>query len=168
MKSHFKVITYSFFILLVFLNGAKHPIYMSVTEINHNYQKQILEISCKIFTGDFENTLRKKSKIKIDLLNPINKKSIDQLVEQYIHQHLRIYVNNQNIEMQFLGYEQDEESVQCYFQAGGIKSVKKITVNSNLLYDFKPEQISIIHVIVNNQRKSIRLNNPEEKAEFDF
>ena len=168
MKSYFKVITYCIIILLAFVNGARHPIYMSVTEINHNTQKQILEISCKIFTGDFENTLRKYSNIKIDLLNPENRKSMDKLLEQYIHHHLRIYVNNQIIETQFLGYEQEEESVQCYFQASGIKSVKKITVNNSLLYEYKPEQMSIIHAIVNNQRKSIRLNNPEEKADFDF
>lgn len=168
MKSYLKIYSLSILIFLVFFNGTRHPIYVSVTEINHNAQKQILEISCKIFTGDFENTLRKYSNIKIDLLNPVNRKSMDKLVEQYIHHHLGIYVNNQIIETQFLGYEQDEESVQCYFQASGIKSVKKITVNNSILYEYMPEQMSIIHAIVNNQRKSIRLNNPEEKADFDF
>ena len=35
-----------------------HPIFVSVTEIEHNAKDKTLEISCKIFTDDFEKTLR--------------------------------------------------------------------------------------------------------------
>ena len=45
-------------ILCVFMT-APHPLYISVTEINHNSKDKILEVSCKIFTNDFETVLEK-------------------------------------------------------------------------------------------------------------
>jgi hypothetical protein len=38
-----------------------------VTEINHNAADQTLEISCKLFTDDFEKVLSKNYKVKADL-----------------------------------------------------------------------------------------------------
>jgi hypothetical protein len=43
-----------------------HPYYISVVEINHNATDKSLEISCKIFTNDFETTLEKNYKTKVE------------------------------------------------------------------------------------------------------
>ena len=45
--------------------GFPHPYYISVVEINHNPTDKTLEISCKIFTNDFEATLEKNYKTKV-------------------------------------------------------------------------------------------------------
>src|SRR6476661_2375693 len=37
--------------------GAPHPFHVSTTEINHNATDKTLEISCRIFTDDFESCL---------------------------------------------------------------------------------------------------------------
>ena len=42
--------------------SAHHPIFVSVTQIDHNATDKTLEISCKIFTDDFEQTLRQQNK----------------------------------------------------------------------------------------------------------
>ena len=67
-----------------------HPYYISVVEINHNAADKTLEISCKIFTNDFETTLEKNYKTKVDLVNPPDKAAMDKLVSDYIKKHLSI------------------------------------------------------------------------------
>ncbi|HMI77727.1 MAG TPA: DUF6702 family protein, partial [Ferruginibacter sp.] len=67
-----------------------------------------------------------------------------------------------------LGYEQHEEGIMSYYQVNNIPSVKKLDITDNILFEYKKEQISIIHVIVNGNRKSSRLINPEEKTGFEF
>ncbi len=52
---------------LLLLSASPHPLYISVTEINHNAKDKILEVSCKIFTNDFETVLEKIAKTKVDL-----------------------------------------------------------------------------------------------------
>ena len=147
---------------------VKHPIYMSVTEIEHNAKDKTLEISCKIFTNDFETSLRQNYHGVVDLLQPKDKAAMNKLVNEYIQKHFSIKLEGKPVVMQFLGYEQQEEGIMSFFQVNNVVAVKKIEITDNILYDYKNEQMSIIHVIVNGNRKSTRLINPDEKAVFEF
>ena len=153
---------------LVFTGATTHPIYVSVTEIQHNAKDKTLEISCKIFTGDFENILKSKTKSKINLLQPSDKKLMESLVNQYIQQHLKIKVDGVLKPMEFLGYEQNEDAIQSYFEIENVPTLKKIDVQDDILYEYKSEQISIIHVVVNGNRKSTKLVNPESTLSLSY
>ena len=145
-----------------------HPLFISVTEIEQNSKERTVEISCKIFTDDFEKTLRINTKEKVDLLNPALKSQMDKLVNNYIQQHLIVQIDFRQVVMKFIGYEQQEEGITSYFQVDNIASIKKIKVFNNLLYEFNVQQMGIIHAIVNGTRKSSKLNNPEANALFEW
>lgn len=145
-----------------------HPIFVSVTEIEHNAKDKTLEISCKLFTDDFEKTLRLQYPSKIDLLNEKLKASMGVIVNDYIQKHFSIKADGKNVALQFIGFEQQEEGIVSFFQANNIVSVKKIDVFNDLLYEYSNQQMGIIHVIVNGNRKSSKLNNPETNASFEF
>ena len=148
--------------------AINHPIYMSVTEIEHNAKDNTLEISCKIFTDDFEKTLRQTNKTTVDLINPKDKTAANKLVSDYVQKHLLLTVDGKKVTLQFLGYEQQEEGIISYYQVNNITAVKKMEVTNNILYEYKKEQIEIIHVTVDGNRKSTKLNNPEDKCSFEF
>ena len=145
-----------------------HPLFISVTEMEHNQKDKIVEISCKIFTDDFEKTLRMNTKQKVDLLNPALKSQMEKLVNSYIQNHLIVQIDSRKVAMKFLGYEQQEEGITSYFQVDNISSIKKIQVFNNLLYEFNIQQMGIIHAIVNGNRKSSKLANPEANALFEW
>jgi len=147
---------------------AIHPIFVSVTEIEHNAKDKTLEISCKIFTDDFEKTLRQNYKTHIDLLEPKEKNAMNNLVADYVQKHLRIKVDGKTVALQFIGFEQQEEGIVSFYQVNNIPLVKKIDITDNILFEYKKEQISILHVIVNGERKSSKLVNPEDKVSFVF
>jgi hypothetical protein len=145
-----------------------HPIFMSVTEIEHNAKDKTLEISCKIFTDDFEKTLRQTYKIHVDLLEPKDKNAMNNLVQDYVKKHLLIKVDEKTVALQFIGYEQEEEGIVSFYQVNNIPAVKKMDITDNVLFEYKKEQISILHVTVNGKRQSTKLVNPEEKVSFGF
>ncbi len=147
---------------------SPHPLFISVSEIEHNQKEKTVEISCKIFTDDFEKTLRMNSKEKVDLLNPALKSQMEKLVNSYIQKHLIVEIDSRKAAMKFLGYEQQEEGITSYFQVDNISSIKKMKVFNNLLYEFSVQQLGIIHAIVNGNRKSSKLANPEAEASFEW
>ena len=153
---------------LTSFGSTHHPIFVSVTEINHNAASKTLEISCKIFTDDFEQILRLQNKEKIDLIDPAYKKAMTMRVNTYIQKHLQLKVDDKNVVLQFLGFEQQEEGVISYFQVNNIATVTKLTITDNILYESRPQQMQIIHVMVKGERKSSSLNNPEEAVSFLF
>jgi hypothetical protein len=145
-----------------------HPIFVSVTEIEHNAKESRLEISCRIFTNDLENLLRNQNKMKLDLLHPSDKTLMNQLIKNYLSVHLKVWVNEKPVPIEYLGYEQDEEAVRVYLIGDDVKQVKSMKVEDTILYEYKSEQISLIHVTVNGERKSTKLNNPERSAIFNY
>ena len=153
---------------LVYGSSVLHPIYVSVTEIEHNSKDKTLEVSCKIFTDDFEKTLRKAYNIHVDLLDPKEKEAMNKLVNDYVQRHLQISLEGKTVVMHFLGYEKMEEGIYSYYQVDNVNAVKNISITNNILYEYKTEQMGLIHVTVNGNRKSSKLNNPDEKISFEF
>lgn len=149
-------------------NTATHPYFVTVTEIEHNAKEKTLEISCKIFTDDFEKALRQNYKSFVDLLKPKDKEAMNKLVADYVQKHLMITVNGKTAALQFIGYEQQEEGIVSFYQANKIPSVNKMDITDNILYEYKKEQIGIIHVVVDGNRKSTKLDNPKDKVSFEF
>ena len=145
-----------------------HPIFVSVTEIEHNATDKTLEISCKIFTDDFEKTLRQVYKTQVDLLQPKDKTAMNKLVSDYVQKHLQLKADGKPVVLQFLGYEQQEEGIVSFYQVNNIASLKKLDIINNILFEYKKEQINILHITVNSKRQSTKLTNPEEKTAFMF
>jgi hypothetical protein len=147
---------------------SHHPIFVSVTEIEHNAAEKTLEISCKIFTDDFEKTLRKAYKTNVDLLQPKDKTAMNKLVSDYVQKHLQLKADGKPLTLQFIGYEQQEEGIVSFYQVKNIAAVKKLDITDNILFEYKKEQMNILHITVNGNKKSTKLVNPEDKAGFVF
>ena len=145
-----------------------HPIFVSVTTIEHNASAKTLEISCKIFTDDFETTLRKKYNSKVDLLDVKFASAMNKLVNDYIQKHLILKADDKTVVLNFIGFEQQEEGIITYFEVKNISKLTRLDVVDTILYDEKPQQLQIIHVTVKGERKSSRLNNPDATASFAF
>ena len=148
--------------------GATHPFHVSVVEINHNATDKTLEISCKIFTDDFEKVLTQNYKTKVDLTNPPDRKAMDTVVKKYIFSHLTVSVDGKAGTLSYLGFEKDEEAVYSYVQVDNLNSVKKVELMINLMHDLFTDQVNIIHVIVKGERKSTKLDYPATAAKIEF
>lgn len=148
--------------------NAAHPFHVSVVEINHNAMDKTLEISCKIFTDDFEKVLAQNYQTKVDLINPPNKAAMDTLVKKYVLSHLSISAGGKPVLFSYLGFERDNEAVYSYVEADNIASVKKIDITNNLMHDLFTDQINLMHVIVGGNRKSAKLDYPDKLASLSF
>lgn len=146
-----------------------HPLYVSVTEINHNVTDKTLEISCKIFTDDFEKAITEVLKKKVDLIKPANHEEANKLVNEYITTHLNITADGKPLKLEFVGFEREREVIWSYFQVSGIPNPpKKIAVQNKILYETYESQINMMHVTVGGKRKSYKVSNPEVNAVFEF
>src|ERR1700756_2197224 len=75
------------------LASSFHPYYVSVTDIKYNEQEKTLQISCRTFTDNIEDALRKIYIKPIDILHPKDRKEVDDLLNDYINKHVKIKVN---------------------------------------------------------------------------
>lgn len=145
-----------------------HPFYVSVTEINHNKEEKALEISIKAFADDVEDVLKQNNKINVDLSNAQQNEQNNRLLKEYVIRHLALKADGKPAPLQYVGFEKDSESVYCYFEVPATPAVKQLDVTNSFLHDFTNQQINIMHVLVNGNRKSYKLDFPHKQARFTF
>lgn len=148
--------------------AALHPFYASVTEIAHNANKKELQVSCRIFADDLENTLKAQYKTSFDITRPANRKQVEGYIAEYLSQHLTITLDGKNVPLHFIGYKIEEDAVWSFLEAENIPTPKQVQVRDNLLYERHPTQTNMVHVLVGGERKSAKLDNPKDLAVLGF
>ncbi|MCX2573974.1 DUF6702 family protein [Pedobacter sandarakinus] len=167
--SKFKYILPFLFIALSSFSGRlKHPLHVSTTEVNFNGKDKTLEISCRIFTDDFESILAKKYNQKIDLSSAALKAKMDEVVKKYLTSHVLIKANGKPTTLQYVGFEIDHEATNIYLEVEKVSTVKAIEVNSTILYDMFDDQMSIVHVVKGETRKSTKILYPDRTFTANF
>ena len=70
--------------------------------------------------------------------------------------------------MKYLGYQIQEDAAWCYLEVQNVNKIQTLEINNNVLYNLHKEQINMLNVIVNGERKSTKLDNPESRAVMRF
>ena len=163
--------------LFLFTSGTKpagftekeiHPLHIATVEIEHNTAEKTLEITCKTFWDDFESILSKINKSRVDLTSDKTVEENNKKIFAYIRSHLVITVDGKTIPLSFVGYEKEDVVVYSYLQADNISSIKNVTIVNTIMHDMFDDQVEIIHMIVNGNRKSTKLDYPAKEASFSF
>lgn len=148
--------------------AALHPFFISMVDINYNAPARSVEVSVRIFTDDFEKNLRKNCGCKVELVRPADKAAMNNIISNYIGKHLHINIDGKPAPLQFNGFEQEDASTWNYFEIKNINSVKKIDVNTDIMFDFSEQQINMLHVKVGNNEKNDKLEFPDQQMSFAF
>lgn len=159
MKKFFLLFTF----LLTFLVSAKpiHPYHVGSVEINYNAKTKTFEISAKFFLDDLENSLNAKYNKTLHFGEEKSKAGLDQVLENYFAEYFKLKSNNKFLKINYLGFEEDKESVNVYLESEATEMPKKVETAVSLLYSFFDDQMNIVHIIVNGERKSSKLNYPD-------
>ena len=151
------------------INSRKiHPLHVSTAEIKCNERDKSLEITCKIYTDDFERILAKRYKQKIDLTDTSLKSAMDGLVKRYLLSHLQVKANGKATSLNYIGFEIDHETTYIFFEAERIPQIKSIEISDTILHDLFDDQMSIVHVLCGENRKSGQVLYPASRFTANF
>jgi hypothetical protein len=156
-------------LVLIGLLSFWHPVYISLTDIRVNSKTGDAEMSCRLFKDDLEEALFQQDKILYDLEKNIgNLESIQQRIYSYVLSNIQVKEQNEAFIWKPVGCEIKEESVWVYFESHKRIKTNSFSVYNNLLYSSFPRQSNMIHFYLNGARKSIKLDNPNSKTNFDW
>jgi hypothetical protein len=156
---------FSFFLLI---QSLFHPFYISLTEIKYNSKENSLEISQKIFWDDLEVHLTELYQGKIDFLKPKDKPDLDKKLKQYILQNNEILVNGKKVELNYLGYEIEEDAAWFYIEAKQIPRPQQVEVRNSILHQHFSSQQNIINFYLDKSPKSLILLKGKDRGKLTF
>ncbi|MGY3055053.1 hypothetical protein ACVWYG_003264 [Pedobacter sp. UYEF25] len=147
---------------------VKHPLHVSTTEADYNTPAKTLEITCKLFTDDFEDALSKNTTTAIDLSKASVKPAMDKLVAAYLVKNLKFRIDGKLSVLHYIGFEKDREATNVYFELQNVSPFKKIEVYNSILYNLFTDQMSIIHLVKNGKRISNKVIYPDKMVTVTF
>lgn len=160
MKKYFLVsILLSFAFCLV--SFKVHPYHVGSIEFNYNSKSKTFEVTGRFFMDDLENALNKKYGKSVHFLDPKYKPEINRELQNYASEYLKLKADNQFIKVNYVGFEEDHESVNIYLESESLPVPKKVETAVSFLYNLFDDQMNIIHIIINGERKSEKLNYPD-------
>jgi hypothetical protein len=77
-------------------------------------------------------------------------------------------LDKRKCEFKYLGFEREDDALMVFYESPKINIPKQLVVENTLLYDFKKEQMNIVHAEINGERKSRKLTQPEMSLTFEF
>ena len=166
MQKLFFILFFSF----IGLSSASeiHHYHVGSMEFNYNSKSETFEISGKFFLDDLENALKEKYGKAVHFNSEQYKAQINNYLIKYCEEYLKLKVNNKFLKINYLGYEEDSESVNIYLESEKVAQPKKVETAVSLLYNLFDDQMNIVHIIVNGNRKSQRLNYPDRYIYQNF
>ncbi|WP_282017910.1 DUF6702 family protein [Salegentibacter mishustinae] len=157
----------SFFLLSGFKSGA-HEFYLSVTEIEYNNEKQSLQIITRVFIDDFEDVLNERYGADLQLSEEAEEGAVAENISKYLKQKLRLQVNGEELQLNYLGKEYDADQLILYIEVEDLAPFNKIEVTNEILTDLFDDQKNVVHVKVNDKTKSLLLMRQQETEKLTF
>lgn len=150
---------------LLLMAFAWHPFHVAVTDIRYNEELRSLEVIQKIFSDDLAEALHAIDSLEPDYRDQENSKPI---VEAYLREHLQFFVNGKEAEVDFLGYEFEEESwtLYCYLEIKKVRKLESLRVNTTILSHYFEDQENIVHLQIGDEIDSKRLKGSMSRASF--
>lgn len=145
-----------------------HPYHVGSVEFKYNPISKTFEISGKFFLDDFENALKEKYGKAVHFNDPKYKHEISALLIKYCDEYLKLKVDNRHLKINYVGYEEDQEAVHIYLESEKVIAPKKVETAVSFLYNLFDDQMNIIHIIVEGNRKSHKLSYPDRYLYQNF
>ena len=143
-----------------------HEFYVSVSYMEFDPKRKAIEVQKKIFFDDLELAIKKKNQLtNFDILNS-NKEIVNQNIKNYLQENIDFIINGKPLDINYLGQEYINGTINCYFEILKVKKVKKIIIKDSSLFASFKDQENLIYFETLNDLQTIRLKNPNDTHEI--
>ena len=145
-----------------------HEFYVSVSYMEYDSERKAIEVQKKVFFDDFEIVLKKQNNLKkFDILKS-KRELVDSYIEKYLNDNIEFEINGKEYEINYLGHEYINGSINCYFEVLKIKKIRKLIITDRSLFSDFEDQENLIYFEMLNDLSVLRLKNPQQKEEIIF
>ena len=95
-------------------------------------------------------------------------KEANKYIETYLRSKFKVRINDNDMNLIFIGKEYDIDIIQCYIEIQNVKQVNSIEITNEVLFDLFEDQQNMIKTKINSKQKSFLLNQNNKTAVLNF
>lgn len=152
-----------FFSALFFLFSFKdlpHPYHVGSVDIRYNNASKTFEITGRFFLDDLEQSLSTKFAKPLHFNDKKYEAALQESLKKYCAEYFKMKSNNEFLKINFIGYEEENEGVNIYMESEPVFRPQKVEAAISFLYNIFDDQINLVHITINGERKSEKLTYP--------
>lgn len=136
--------------------------------MNYREKDQAIQMISRYFVDDMEKLLIQRYGIQPKLMSNQELDDIDTYIERYLRDKFVIFINEKKMDWNFIGKQYDVDVMKVYLEIPDIAKdrLQSIGIESQVLYGVYPEQKNVVHIKVNDLKKSYVLIKESDKAEL--
>lgn len=165
-KTIFYLFSAIFFVTLT--SFSVHKFYMGIYQINYAPEKEMLQITARIFVDDLDKALEKKYNGKLHLGAETESPEELLLLKKYLAEKFSIKINGKPRPMNFLSKGLEGDVLVCYLSIKGVSKIKSLETYNSILIDLYPEQQNIMHFTILGEKKSFLFTESSPKQMLKF
>ncbi len=146
----------------------EHPFYVSITDIRYNQADAQIELSQKVFWDDLEIELTEVYKRPVNVLKPSSKKELNEMLGQYFLSSNEVIINGNKINLEYIGYEVEEDAVWVYLEGMNVDEPKTVKIKNTVLFGSFKSQQNIVNFYVGSKPRSVITKRGKESGELRF
>ena len=131
-----------------------HEFHLSRTTINYDTEEQAIQISTSIFIDDLELSLKEIGYDSLKICTKKEKAIAENIIHEYMNQHLIVNINGVDMNFTFLGKEQSDDlaAVWCYLEIYDVSTFNEISITNTILTSQFDDQKNITMVQIDKER----------------
>lgn len=154
--------------VILLITGFRHPMHVTVIEVEFDKEAKAIEMSMHVFTDDLEKHLRFIEKDETLDIIEINTEARDQLFRTYFVKEVKLNVNGKDQVTSYLGHQVEGDALWIFMEVPNIKKLKTLEIKNTTLLDLYDDQTNLIHFEYEGAVYSEKLDKETLVARYDI
>lgn len=151
-------------VLLMLTSFETHKFYVSIYQIHAAPEKEMLQITSRIFMDDLNAVLYRNYHKKTHLGEKNESPEDVVLMKKYILEHFSIKVNGLPKAIHYLSKDYEGNVMICYYRVNEVSEIKTLEVSNTVLMDLNAEQQNIIQTTIAGKKQNLLLTEGNTKG----
>jgi hypothetical protein len=154
--------------VFLFLTSFKHPMHVTVLEVEFDEEDKAVEMSLHVFADDLEDHLKIiKGNDDLEILE-LKEEQRNQLLSEYFISHVTLKINEKEQVTTYLGHEIEGDALWVFLEVGNVKKMKTLEIENSILTDIFDDQANLIHFEYEGEVYSEKLDKKTTMAKYDL
>jgi len=161
----FKII----YISLIALMPMKHPIHVSMINIDYSKENRSYNIIIKVFTDDFEKNIYNLYKVKLNTEKDNEYQAYNKVVSDYVNKYFKMSFDNKRYKLKFISKRSNFEATWLSFKLSDVSStVNKTEIINNIMNQFYRDQTNLLIFTKDDLQKAFNMNYTDTIVKFSL
>ncbi len=157
------------YILLIALLPMKHPIHVSMANIEYIASDNSYNFTIKVFTDDFEKNIYALYKVELNAGKENEYKNYGDIVSKYVNKYFKIKFDDKAYKLKYISKKSNFEATWLSFKLSGVnKTVNKAEITNNIMNQFYRDQTNLLIFTKEDLQKAFNMNYTDTIVKFSL